>query len=66
MLGHEVFMLDVLRVQQPEQCVSEQPRVVPVVEAPFQLVEVGVQVLDADLVVGPDDGPLQEAPDVLR
>ena len=54
-----------LGLEKYKQGVSEEPRVVPIVEPPFKLVQVGVKVLDGDVVVGADDRPLQEAPNVL-
>lgn len=48
------------------QSIPENVGVVPVVEPPLQLLQVAVQVLDADLVEGSDDGPLEEAPDTFN
>ncbi len=48
-----------------EQRIPEQVRVMPVVEPPLQLVQVGVQMLDRQLVLGASDRPLQKAPDAF-
>ena len=63
--GCEVLVSDVLGFKEPEQGVAKEPRVVSVVEAPFQFVEVGVQMLDRDVVISTEDGPLQETPNVF-
>ena len=51
--------------QQSEKGITKQPRIVTVVEPPFQLIQIGIQMLDRDLVIGTDDGSLQKAPDAL-
>jgi hypothetical protein len=38
---------------------------VSIVEPPFKLIEIGVEMLHADLVIGSDDGPLKKAPHTL-
>ena len=52
-------------VHDAPQGVSEDVRVVPVVEPPFQFFEVAVQMLRTDLVERADDGALQQAPDAF-
>ena len=46
--------------------VAEQERVVPVVVAPFQFVQIGGHVLHGHLVVAADDAALEQRPDVFN
>ena len=52
-------------VDDPLHGVTEDMRVVAVVESPLQFLKVAVQVLDAHLVKGADDGTLEQAPHAL-
>ena len=52
--------------QETTERVPKKPGVVPVVEPPFQFIQVGIQVLNGNLVVGADDRPLQQRPDILN
>jgi len=45
-----------------EQSVSEQVGVLPVVEPELEFVQVGAQVFLGELVIAPDDGPLEQRP----
>ena len=47
------------------QGVPEDMRIIAVVETPFQFLKVSVQVLDAHLMEGADDGAFEQAPDAL-
>lgn len=51
---------------QGQDGVPEQERVLAVVVTPLSLVNVGVQMLDAHVVVGADHGALEQAPDALH
>ena len=52
----------VVRLDQREDRVPEQERILPVVESKAEFVQVGRQVLDGKLVVRADDGTLEQAP----
>jgi hypothetical protein len=54
-----------LPVDQPQQRVAEEVRVVAVVELKRHFVQVGGQVLRRKLVVAADDGALEQRPDAL-
>ena len=64
-LGCEGFVFQVVGLQEPNECISKQERIVPVVESPFQFIQVGIQVFDLNLMKRTDDRPLKETPDVL-
>lgn len=51
--------------QKPEKRVSEEIGILPVVEAKLEFIEVSGEMLRADLMVGTDDGPLEQAPNAL-
>lgn len=63
--GDEFLISEDFRLTDTNERVSEQVRVLAVVVPPLQLVQVGREMLHRDVVVGPDDGALQEAPDAL-
>ena len=50
-LRYELFVFKRLGVRKLHERIPEQVRVLPVVESPLQLIEVGVQVLDRQLVI---------------
>jgi hypothetical protein len=54
-----------LPLYQTQNRVSEQVWVLPVVEAERELVQIGVQVLDGELVVRTDYGAVKQAPDAF-
>ena len=63
--GDQIVESELARVQYPGQSVREDVGVVPVVETPFQLLQVAVQMLRAHLVESSDYGTLEQAPDAL-
>jgi hypothetical protein len=62
---NELSVGECVALNQAKNCIPEKERIVAVVEAPFKFIEVGGKMLDADLMVGADHGPLEQAPDVL-
>src|SRR3989304_9850146 len=48
------------------ECFSEEVRILPIVEPPRQFIEVGFEVLETEFVIGANDGPLEQTPDVLH
>src|SRR3990167_11491034 len=58
-LGREFLVLDMLRANELFQCIPEQIWILPIVEPPFQFVEIGVQVLLGDMMKRTNDRPLQ-------
>ena len=62
---NQVRVSERIRRDQLEQGIPEQERVLPVVEPELKLVHVGLQVLGRKLVVGPDDGPLEQRPGAI-
>src|SRR6266498_2253581 len=61
-LSRERVVGQCLSREQFEQRVSEQEGILPVVEPERELVGVGLKVLGRKLVVGADDGPLEQRP----
>ena len=64
-LSHKLTVPKGVPVQEPHHDRLEDVRVVTVVEPEFDLGQVGIQVLRADLMPCADDRALQEAPDAL-
>src|SRR3972149_3313291 len=62
----QILVFQRLSLQEPSQRIPEQVDVVTVVVAPHDLLQIGVKVLDAEVVVGTYDGALQEAPYALN
>ena len=62
MLGHELPILEWVRVHDPVDGVAEDVGVVAIVEPSLQLFQIRVNLRNADLVEGPDDGSPKEAP----
>jgi len=42
-----------------EQCISKEPRILSIVKPPFQFIQVGVQMLDREFVIGAGGGVVQ-------
>lgn len=51
---------------EPKQRITEQARVIPVVETKLKLVKVTIKMLDADIMVRANNRPLKERPDVFK
>ena len=64
-LGGQLRVLESPGIHDPTERVTEDVRVIAVVETPLKLFEVTVKVLHADVVEGPNDRALEQAPDVL-
>lgn len=58
----EFLVFEIFGVEQLYQRVTEQVRVIPIVETPLKLVEVVVKMLCTDLVKRANDGTLEQAP----
>jgi hypothetical protein len=56
----------VLSANEFQERIPEQVRIVAVVEPPFQFIQVGIKMLDRDLMIGTDYGALQKAPGGLN
>ena len=63
--GYQILIGEVVGCKDSPHGVSEDVRVVSVVEPPLKLFEVAVQMLGADFVERAHDGPLEQAPDAL-
>ena len=64
MLGYQ-SLIQVLSVDDAPERVNEDVVVAPVVVSPFELFEVAVEMLRADLMEAADDAPLEQAPDTF-
>jgi hypothetical protein len=53
------------RIYQLRESVPENAVIAAVIEPKFKLIQIGVQMLHAHLMIRPDNRPLQEAPDAL-
>ena len=64
-LRHQFLILKRLRVHYPVERIPEDVRVVAVVIAPLQFLDIAIHVLDAHLVESAHEGALEEAPDAF-
>lgn len=55
-----------LGANQSDERIAEEKRILPVIEAPFKLVKVGIQVFLAHFVIGTNDTPLEQRPRILN
>jgi len=60
------LIFQVVRTDQFLDCFAEQVWIVPVVVPPFQFIQVGVQMLLADLMIGTHNRPLEQTPDAFN
>src|ERR1035438_8334549 len=57
---YKLPILKVLRLEQPQQCVSEQKRIIAVIESEAHFVEVGLQMLCANTMPRSNDAALEQ------
>lgn len=62
MATDQLFVSHGVFVNQPHQRVAERERVVSTVQSERELIEVGGKVLDRELMVRDDNGPLEQEP----
>ena len=65
MLSHQLLISQFLGLDDPSHGVTEDLRVVTVVESPFQFLKITVHMLETHLVEGTDDGAFEQAPHAL-
>ena len=63
---HQLRVRESFRINQLQHSVPKQKLVVPIIEPMLQLIQVGVQMLHANMVVGADDRAFKQAPDALN
>ena len=61
-LLHKGLIGKVLGIEQLKQRIPKKIWIISIIESPFQFVKVGVQMFGADLVIGTNNRPLEEAP----
>ena len=65
LIFRQFFVLKIRRTEKSQQSISEQVRIVTIIESKFEFIEIPIQMLHAQFVVRTNHRPLKEAPDVL-
>ena len=65
-LGRQSLIRESVRPKQPHHCVSKQVWILPAVESPLKFIEVTIQMLRGDLMIGAHNRPLEQAPNAFH
>ena len=64
-LSNQFLIRETLSLEQLQKRIPKEPRICPIIEPPFEFIEIGVHMLSRHLVVGTDERAVEEAPYVL-